>query len=54
MGTGAWLATVRGVTRVGHDLATTPPPPPPRCLETVLQKCVLLFRGRSRGVDICS
>ena len=22
-------ATVRGVTGVGHDLATTPPPPPP-------------------------
>ena len=35
MGTGAWLATVRGVTRVGHD-SVTKPPPPPRCLETVL------------------
>ena len=23
---GAWLATVHGVTRVGHDLATKPPP----------------------------
>ena len=22
----AWLATVHGVTRVGHDLATKPPP----------------------------
>ena len=52
MGTGAWLATVRGVTRVGHDLVTKPPPPP-RCLETILQKCVLLFRERSRA-DICS
>ena len=24
---GAWRATVHGVARVGHDLATTPPPP---------------------------
>ena len=23
----AWRATVHGVTRVGHDLATKPPPP---------------------------
>ena len=29
MDRGAWQATVRGVTRVGHDLATKPPPPPP-------------------------
>ena len=28
MDRGAWQATVRGVTRVGHDLATKPPPPP--------------------------
>ena len=29
--TGVWRATVHGVTRVGHDLATkSPPPPPPR------------------------
>ena len=26
--TGAWQATVHGVTRVGHDLATKPPPLP--------------------------
>ena len=25
---GAWWAAVRGVARVGHDLATKPPPPP--------------------------
>ena len=25
----AWQATVHGVARVGHDLATKPPPPPP-------------------------
>ena len=28
MGRGAWRATVHGVTRVGHDLASKPPPPP--------------------------
>ena len=27
MNRGAWLATVHGVTRVGHELATKPPPP---------------------------
>ena len=25
---GAWQATVHGVARVGHDLASKPPPPP--------------------------
>ena len=29
MNRGAWQATVHGVPRVGHDLATKPPPPPP-------------------------
>ena len=29
MDRGAWLATVHGVSRVGHNLVTTPPPPPP-------------------------
>ena len=28
MDTGAWWATVHGVTRAGHDLVTKPPPPP--------------------------
>ena len=28
MDRGAWWATVHGVPRVGHDLATKPPPPP--------------------------
>ena len=27
MDRGAWQATVHGVTRVGHDLATKPPAP---------------------------
>ena len=29
MDRGAWQATVNGVSRVEHNLATTPPPPPP-------------------------
>jgi len=29
MDRGAWQATVPGVARVGHNLATKPPPPPP-------------------------
>ena len=28
MSRGAWQATVHGVERVGHNLATKPPPPP--------------------------
>ena len=28
MDRGAWQATVHGVARVGHDLATKPPAPP--------------------------
>ena len=28
MDRGAWQATVHGVARVGHDLASKPPPPP--------------------------
>ena len=27
MGRGTWWATVHGIPRVGHDLATKPPPP---------------------------
>ena len=27
MDSGAWQATVHGVTRIGHDLVTKPPPP---------------------------
>ena len=29
MDRGAWWVTVRGVARVGHNLATKLPPPPP-------------------------
>ena len=28
MDRGAWQATVHGVTKVGHNLATKPPQPP--------------------------
>ena len=33
MGKGAWWATVHGVSRVGHDLATKQPPQPDRVSE---------------------
>jgi len=29
MDSGAWQATIHGVTRFGHNLATKPPPPQP-------------------------
>ena len=38
MGRGTWRATVHGVARVGHDLATKPPPPPKFMLSTVQQR----------------
>ena len=42
-------ATVRGVTGVGHDLATTPPPPPPlekikHCRTTYIDAVIQHFR----------
>ena len=52
MDRGAWWATVHGVTKVGHDLSTTPAPPPSlshsresSCLEGTGQK--LLLKGHS-------
>ena len=33
MNRGAWQATVYGVAKVGHELATKPPPPPPSLLK---------------------
>ena len=36
MDKGAWQATVHGVARVKHYLATKPPPPPPKfCLSPI-------------------
>ena len=40
MDRGAWRATVHGVARVGHDLATKSPPPPPPHL--FLLKCKIV------------
>ena len=31
MGRGDWQATIHGIARVGHDLATKAPPPSFRC-----------------------
>ena len=47
--TGAWWATVHGITRIGHDLATKPPPPQvkPRKAKALEKKgllCCLLTR----------
>ena len=33
MDRGAWQATVHGITRVRHDIATKPPPSPPKQLD---------------------
>ena len=49
MDRGAWRATVHGITRVGHDLATKPPPPQvkPRKAKALEKKgllCCLLTR----------
>ena len=38
MDRGAWWATVPGVARVGHDLATKPPPPVVRILRQKKKK----------------
>ena len=61
MNRGAWQATVHGVARVGHNLATKPPPPSfisislsglafPNQLEgrTYKDKCILEEEGGSR------
>ena len=37
MDRGAWQATVHGVVKIGHDLATKPPPPPPFLHISMLQ-----------------
>ena len=47
MDRGAWQATVHGVTRVEHDLVTTPPPPPLDGVETTSsQRLYLLSRAQ--------
>ena len=39
MDRGAWRATVHGVTRVGHDLASKPPPAHCPCMWSVVEGC---------------
>ena len=49
---GAWQATVHGVARVGHDLATEPPPQRNIDFRELLQQDVTPTRGSdepSRG-----
>ena len=46
MDRGAWQATVHGVTRVGHDLATKPPPP---SVSSVAQLCPTLCNPMNRN-----
>ena len=47
MDRGAWQATVHGVTRVGHDLATKPPPFPNRARGHDSMKKLSLAHGIS-------
>ena len=44
---GAWQATVHGVTRVRHDLATKPPPPSLSYLHKTSALCTWLARSVS-------
>ena len=49
-GWGAWRASVHGIARVGHDLATKPPPPPPPPLQQNTKKIKFLHsRGLAEG-----
>ena len=48
MDRGAWQATVYGVARVGHDLATKPPGSPVEV--SFLLKLLLLSLGLSKGI----
>ena len=46
MDRGAWQATVHGVARVGHDLATKPPPP-----EEMVQKKKKKKKGQESSLS---
>jgi len=41
MDRGTWQATIHGVARVGHDLATKPPPPSYRRCVINIAKCII-------------
>ena len=47
MGRGAWRAAVHGVSRVRHDLGTTPPPPQerPACEKASVHRSPLEEKG---------
>ena len=47
MDKGAWWATVHGVARVGHDLATKPPPPTYLYFDLFCHICILEDIGLS-------
>ena len=52
MNRGAWWATVHGVARVGHDLATKPPPPMRRATtKRTKNKCGQGYR--EKGTLVC-
>ena len=39
---GAWQATVHGVARMGHDLATKPPLPPKHVTQQIKHQSLLI------------
>ena len=45
MDRGAWQATVRGVTRVRHDLATKSPQPPPKQMQIIAILCIYKYKN---------
>ena len=47
---GAWQATVHGVARVGHDLATKTPPPSLSYLHTLCFPCLMHLVGK---ISVC-
>ena len=46
---GTWQATVHGVARVGHDLATKPPPPPGKPPYRNMRLYIFLGKRKEHG-----